>query len=169
MDSHERVLFREEQKFNQLWLWVLVLVPVSIAWYAAIEQLVFENLFGSNPASDSSTFLFLVLFGILLPLFMSSLRLVTEVRGDGLYVRFHPFHRSYRKFPFDSIRSCKVQTYRPVRDYGGWGIRYGIKGKAYNVGGDKGLMLEFVNGKKLLIGSQKPEEFAASMPCSSGA
>ncbi|MCQ6963084.1 DUF6141 family protein [Methanolobus chelungpuianus] len=169
MDSHEHVLFREEQKFNQLWLWVLVLVPVSIAWYAAIEQLVFGSPFGGNPASDSSTFLSLVLFGILLPLFMSSLRLVTEVRGDGLYIRFRPFHGSYRKFPFDSILSCKVQTYRPVRDYGGWGIRYGIRGKAYNVSGSKGLMLEFVNGKKLLIGSQQAEEFAAAMPCSSEA
>lgn len=168
MDLHERVLFREEQRFSQLWLWMLVLMTASITWYAAIEQLIFERPFGNNPASDSGAFLFWLLFGILLPLFIASLRLVTEVRGDGLHVRFHPFHRSYRKIPFDSIRSCKVQIYQPIRDYGGWGIRYGTKGKAYNVSGNKGLMLEFVNGKKLLIGSQRAEEFAASMSCSSG-
>lgn len=163
MESGDYVVFREDQKFNQLWLWALILVPVAISWYAVIEQLIFGRPVGNNPASDSGTLIIWTLFGILLPLFMASLRLVTEVRRDGLYVRFHPFHRSYRKFLFDSIRSCKMQTYRPIRDYGGWGIRYGIKGKAYNVSGNMGLMVEFMDGQKLLIGSQQAERFAAAM------
>jgi hypothetical protein len=53
-----------------------------------------------------------------------------------------------------------VQTYRPIRDYGGWGIRYGRGGKAYNVSGNRGVMLELSDGQKLLIGSQRPEELA---------
>jgi hypothetical protein len=167
MSSGNQILFREEQKFNQLWLWVLVLIPASISWYAAIEQLVFKRTFGTNPASDSGAVLIWVIFGILFPIFMASLRLVTEVRSDGLYVRFYPLHRSYRNFPFDSIRSCHVQKYRPIRDYGGWGIRYGLKGTAYNVSGDRGVLLEFRDGSKLMIGSQQPEGLAAAMACGS--
>jgi hypothetical protein len=53
-----------------------------------------------------------------------------------------------------------VRTYRPIRDYGGWGIRYGRNGKAYNVSGNRGVMLEFSHGQKLLIGSQKPGDLA---------
>ncbi len=38
------------------------------------------------------------------------------------------------------------------------GIRYGPKGTAYNVSGKIGLQLELKNGKKILIGTRKPEE-----------
>jgi hypothetical protein len=57
MSSGNHILFREEQKFNQLWFWVLVLIPASIYWYAVIEQLVFKRTFGTNPASDSGAVL----------------------------------------------------------------------------------------------------------------
>jgi hypothetical protein len=39
-------------------------------------------------------------------------------------------------------------------EYGGWGIKYGKMGKAYNVSGNRGVQLEFTDGKRLLIGSQ---------------
>jgi hypothetical protein len=35
------------------------------------------------------------------------------------------------------------------------------KGKAFNVSGNKGLQLEFNDGRKLLIGTSKPEELEA--------
>ena len=40
-------------------------------------------------------------------------------------------------------------------DYGGWGIRYGRKGKgkAYSVSGNSGVLLTFNNNKTILIGS----------------
>ena len=74
--------------------------------------------------------------------------------------RVHPFHFSFRSFPFETIQSYEVITYNPIRDYGGWGIRYGLKGTAYNVKGNRGVLLEFAEGskvKKLMIGSQVPE------------
>ena len=65
----------------------------------------------------------------------------------------------YKFFPFDEIESFKEREYRPIREYGGWGIRYGLSGKAYNVYGNKGLQLVLNNKKKILIGSQKSYEF----------
>ena len=56
-----------------------------------------------------------------------------------------------------------MRSYNPIRDYGGWGIRWGTKGKAYNVSGNRGLYLEFSDGKQLLIGLQKPEEFVEAL------
>ena len=45
-------------------------------------------------------------------------------------------------------------------EYGGWGLRYGFfgKGRALNVSGNTGLQIEFNNGKRLLIGTNKPRE-----------
>ena len=36
-------------------------------------------------------------------------------------------------------------------------------GKAYNVSGNKGVLLTFGTGKTLMIGSQRPEELAAAI------
>ena len=52
--------------------------------------------------------------------------MITEIRGDGLYVRFI-------LFGFNETESAEATKYRPIRDFGGWGIRYGRTGKAYNV------------------------------------
>lgn len=163
MITGSTVFFREEQRFNQWWLWLLVLVPTAMVWYGAIQQLIFGKAFGDNPTSDTGMSIILVLFGVLLPLFMYFLKLVTEVRQDGLYVRFYPFHLSFRRYPYESINSYKVREYSPLKEYGGWGIRYGLKGMAYNVSGNLGVQLEFKGGKSLLIGSQKPEELVRYM------
>lgn len=85
--------------------------------------------------------------------------LCVEVRDDGLYARMFPLTRQHR-FPWSDIRNCEARVYRPLVEYGGWGVRYGRGGKAYNVSGNRGVQLEFRNGKRLLIGSQKAEQLA---------
>ncbi len=87
------------------------------------------------------------------------LKLETEVRRDGLYVRYYPFHIQFKKFGADDLSEYYARKYRPIWEYGGWGIRCSFgKGKAYNVSGNKGVQLVFKNGKRLLIGSQRVEE-----------
>jgi len=89
------------------------------------------------------------------------LRLITEVRPGGLYLRFYPLR--WRAIPYAHIKSCQARTYRPIREYGGWGIRFGFKGNTYNVSGNRGVQLEFYKGRPLLIGSQRSDELAAAI------
>jgi hypothetical protein len=78
-----------------------------------------------------------------------------------VFIRFRPFvHREIR---FQDIRRCAARTYRPIREYGGWGIRAGRRGTAYNVSGNRGVQLELANGKPVLIGSQRAEELAQAI------
>ena len=58
-----------------------------------------------------------------------------------------------------------VRQYSPLTEYGGWGLRLGLfgKGTAYNVSGNKGLQLEFTDKKKLLIGTNKPDELSETL------
>jgi hypothetical protein len=79
------------------------------------------------------------------------------------FVRFFPFHRNFKRFAFEDFGEYYAREYRPLLEYGGWGIRCGKNGKAYNVSGKKGLQIIFKNGKKLLIGSQNPEELVAAI------
>jgi len=96
-------------------------------------------------------------------LFLPIFSLTTEVRRDGIYIRFSPLHRSFRKIPLVDLMRHEVRTYSPIREYGGWGIRYGRKGTAYNARGNRGVQLELSDGKQVLIGSQKPEELARAI------
>lgn len=90
-------------------------------------------------------------------------KLETQVRRDGLYVRFFPVHIRFKEFGRYDIEKYYARDYKPIMEYGGWGIRYGAGGKAYNMSGNKSVQLILKNGKKLLIGSQKPEELVKAM------
>jgi hypothetical protein len=94
---------------------------------------------------------------------MWSLRLVTEVRDDGLYIRFAPLHRSFRRVPWTTIESAEATTYRPLREYGGWGIRWRPGAVAYNVQGSRGVFLTRPDDRDLLVGSQRPDELATAI------
>ncbi|WP_406662370.1 DUF6141 family protein [Methanolobus sp. ZRKC3] len=160
---NETVFFREEQKFNQWWMQFLVLLTVVFMWYAALSQFVYGKPVGNDPASDVSMLIMWIVFGIIFPVFMYSLRLSVEVRNDGLYIQFYPFHFSPKKTPFENIRNYGVSNYRPLRDYGGWGIRYGPKGKAYTTSGTRGVLLDFTDGKRLMLGSQRADELVSAI------
>ncbi len=150
--------FREVQKFRQWWLWILVIISSAPIWYITIIQLFFNKHLGKEQMPTVLLIVFFILIGILLPLFIFKVKLITEVREDGIYVRFFPFHFSFQRIPFEDLKDFHIRTYRPIVEYGGWGVRYGASGKAYNVSGNQGLQLEFKNGKRLLIGTQSPEQ-----------
>ena len=92
----------------------------------------------------------------------------TEVRRDGLYVRFVPFHLRYLRFGYEDLRSFEARTYSPIGEYGGWGIRGWGREKAYNVSGNRGVQLVFHDERRLLIGSQQADELANAMHLAGG-
>jgi len=51
-----------------------------------------------------------------------------------------------------------VRRYNALSEFGGWGIRFGSNGTAFNMSGTMGLQLEFLNRKRLLIGTNKATE-----------
>jgi len=155
--------FREEQRFRQMWIWLLVAGTAGMAWFAAFSQLVFGRPFGDRPMADGLLAVFFVAFGVGLPLFFRALRLVTVVDAAGVHFRFVPFHRAARVLPPEYIVRYEARTYRPLLEYGGWGIRSGRGGDAYNVSGDRGVQFVLAGGKRVLIGTQRPEEFVAAL------
>jgi hypothetical protein len=122
-------------------------------------QIINGHTFGEKPASNSQLLIGAAL-SLLISIFVLSFRLDTQIKTDGIYVRLFPLQLSYRFFSWKSLLKCYVRKYNAIAEYGGWGLRLGLfgKGRAYNISGDEGLQLEFTNGKKLLIGTQKPQE-----------
>jgi hypothetical protein len=154
----EGVLFHEEQSFRQPWVWILMLgsLPVMIASFAVAfihEQGKVQGLI--VPALVSVPVMVAAIALVLL------MKLTVEVEDGRLHVRFFPLVK--RNIPVAEIARWEARTYRPILEYGGWGIRFGWKGMAYNVNGNRGVQLEFTNGKRLLIGSQRPDELATAI------
>jgi len=161
-------IFSEVQRFRQWWVWILVLFVTGVAWYGAVQQIVLKKPFGNNPAPDTVMIVIWAVFGVLFPIFFLSLKLVTEVRNDGLYVRLFPLQFHTHEISYEEIKTYDIRTYSALKEYGGYGIRYGVKGKAYNVSGNRGIQIEFLDGKRLLIGTQRPEEFRQALESVAG-
>jgi hypothetical protein len=157
------VLFREVQRFRKWWLWFVISIGPLTVWLATYRRYVLGEHYEKKPTPDGLMVALWLLIGIGLPLLFYSAKLITEVRTDGIYIRFFPFHFSFLRFAFDSIKACEARTYSPIGEYGGWGIRYGWNGKAYNVSGNQGIQLELNNGKRILIGTQQPLDFMSAL------
>lgn len=150
-------LFKETQRFNQWWFWLIVIAINGLNLVFVVNQLLYFTF--TVPISDTGV-IFTAIFTLLLTIFLINIKLETQINEDGIYVRFFPLQLKLRHFAWDTINKCYVRKYSPLKEYGGWGIRYNLigKGKAYNIAGNMGLQIEFKNGDKILIGTGKSKD-----------
>lgn len=158
---NEITLFREQQRFRQWWIWLLILGVAALQWWGFIQQIVFGQPWGNNPGPDWMMWLFWLLFGIGLPLFFVYLALIIEVTPQQVSLRFRPFAR--RNIPLAEIVSVEMRTYQALREFGGFGVRGSSENRAYNVSGRQGVQLVLRDGRRVLIGSQKAAELALAI------
>jgi len=152
-------LFKESQGFTQWWLWLILTIINVFLLFGVFKQVIVGEAIGDSPMSDI-TLLLITGFMIALTILFTRFRLYTEIKQDGVYVKFFPFHLSFKRYAWIDISKSYIRQYDPIAEYGGWGLRLGLfgKGKAYNVSGNQGLQLEFHDQKKLLIGTRRPNE-----------
>ena len=87
--------------------------------------------------------------------------MVTQIREDGIYVRYPPFQPSFSRYSWDDIIELYLRKFDPVSEYKGWGIKIGPEGRGYIVSGDTGLQISLRDHSKVLVSTQKPEEMAS--------
>jgi hypothetical protein len=151
-------IFREAQRPRHWYFWAFLVFLILMIWSMAIYQLLLGIPIGDNPASDLELIVIFILAGVIFPVFLLLTKLEVEVRPDGLFVRFLPLHLRFKKIPLDEVIDVRSVTFSPLRDFGGWGIRYGDQEKAYTINGRRGVRLTYKDGRGLLIGSLLPEE-----------
>jgi hypothetical protein len=166
----EPPLFEEVQRFDQLWFRLLLGALAAAGLYFIIAgsyiQLVQGIPFGNKPLPDMGLVAVNVLFfllGVALPVALMRLKLEVRLDRHALIARYWPL--AVRKIPLPKIKSWEARTYRPIRDYGGWGVRYSLTQRhwVYNVKGNRGVLLELADGKKFMLGSQRAEELAQAL------
>lgn len=161
---NDDILFTERQRFKQWWIWLILIGINGLFLFGVFKQVIGGEQFGDKPMSNTELLMAASLTILVMVLFIST-RLDTQIKNDGIYVRFFPFHLKFKYYPWTNLTKSFVRKYSPLSEYGGWGLRLGLSGKgtAFNVSGDKGLQLEFTNNKKLLIGTNKPIELTDTL------
>jgi hypothetical protein len=159
-------IFREEQFFD----WRVYAVIAAIELFAGYWSVWLLRHWG--PVATllarrwSLDFSLGLLIALVLPyiLVVWLLQMTTEVTPTEIRVWFGSVPIYRRVVQVTDIVGFRVLQYRPILDYGGWGIRAGRDGeRVLNARGDRGVLLELCDGSKLLIGSQRPEELAETL------
>ena len=148
-----KIEFKEDQRFTQWWLWLILIAIGLIPIFGIYKQLILGEKFGDKPMSDLGLIIICVMIFGLIALFWF-MRLKTEIDNNEIRMHFFPFFK--KQVHWKAIKTTEIVNYGFV---GGWGIRLGTKyGTVYNIKGNKGLAIELTNGKKFLIGTQKESE-----------
>ena len=149
MIDNEKI-FYEIQQFRQKWIWTILLIVLFVLFLPIISGIV-SILLG----------VILILTGFCFIWLFYSMKLITEIKGDSIHIKFSLF--TTQIIPFSEIIKYEIRQYRPIIEYGGWGIRFNRSGKAYTVSGNIGIQIQLSVGKGILIGTQQPNEFLQAM------
>lgn len=135
----------EIQKFDQKWIWLVL----GIILIVMILGTIFIDM----------SFIIGIIISVPVILLLVLMRIVTVITSEGMSVRFFPIYMSEKKIKWEEVDNIYVRTFKPIEEFGGWGIRISYKnGLAFTTKGKYGIQVVFKNGKKFLLGTQKPHE-----------
>ena len=159
LQNSNETLFKEQQRFKQWWLWLILLAVNGLFIFGFFKQVIGGHPFGDKPMSNTGLIIATSITFLLSLLFLN-FRLDTKITNDGIYVRFFPIHIRLKFYSWDQLNQSYIRQYSALTEYGGWGFRIGLgkSGNAFTVSVNKGLQLKFKDNKKLLIGTNKSDQ-----------
>lgn len=144
--------FTEEQRFSPK---LISLVSASVAILVGLGLWL-------TPPEDRLPALIVALLAVaIIPAFYFVFKLRTRTGVGELEVRF-PFNLG-TTIPLSDIAAVDAVRYRPLRDFGGWGVRLGREGTMYSASGDRAVKLTLKCGRIIFVGSQRPDDLARAI------
>jgi len=171
-----KIFFREEQRLTdspKKWIFVVVYILVMvILGYGMMKQLVLGKPWGNHPMSNAGlllTFSIVEMFMSGIAMLQTHTKLIVYIDKEGIHYRFPVFVRKERLIKRKQIVGYDVREYRPLKETGGWGLRkraiyrMADKGITYKIMGNMGLKLYLADGRRLLLGTRRPEAMKRAM------
>ena len=141
-------MFEEKQYFYKNKLsWIL---PIVYIFVVGINFIV--------PPGNMIITLFTIAFITLILITIYAMNLNTRIDKEGIHYKMFPFILKEKTIAWSEMKNVYVREYSPIGEYGGWGLRGFGGNRALNIYGNIGIQLEFYNGDKLLIGTNKKED-----------
>ena len=167
-----KVLFKEEQKFGSQSLYlsmgIIYAIPITIFIIAFYYQFILKQPWGDKPISDTGLLVTaLLIFAVIIisAFLLFGSKLVVEVTNETINITFWPYFKKGISYSMTDIERYEIRKYKPIKEYGGWGVKQGKKGvgKAYNVRGNIGLQLYLKDSKKVLVGTERGDALLRAM------
>ena len=153
------ILFQERQRLKSPLVKAMLLILVAIGLFFFISQIILGQEVGDNPAPDFVVVLIVVPLCVGMPLFFMRYTLTTEVHSGGIRVRM----LKTTEYSNVDILSFHAERFSWLKDYMGIGYRVGPKGTGFIMGGDTGVKLYLRNGRKVMIESDRYEDFLQAL------
>lgn len=149
----------EEKQGLKIW-WLYLITGITVFPTAALllfyqDGLTFEelkNMYFAPLLAICSPFLIIFLTG--------QSKLTLTINSNGVSYRYFPFQPTLKNHQWISIEKAYIRKYDAFSEFGGYGMKnrlwFKIRDKAYLLNeANRGLQLEFKNGKKLLFSTNK--------------
>jgi hypothetical protein len=94
--------------------------------------------------------------------------LTVEVRHDEIFLKLGSGHVFRERVPYERIERLEALRYRPLVEFGGWGVRGTKQRKAWTARGDRAVVLHLVDGRELYVGSDHPQRLAERIRVTAG-
>lgn len=145
--ENRKEIYNEKQSFRSVWLLVLLLVPLFFVLQDVYQHFMENSEWNMNFGAWIVVTVFV---------YFVFCRLNTTIDAKGIEITFFPF--AWRKrWYWQEIRAVYVRKYA-LSEFGGWGYRIGRNGVAYTCKGIYGIQIELSSGRRVLIGTQRPEK-----------
>ncbi len=147
-------LFQERQTLIRNPISWIVMVVILATGFLGIKT---ESVVPGDV--DWPGLLLLIAVQVVLVLLLLQGRLETSVTREEIRFRWFPFMWKARSIRWSDVAAAEVRTYKPIREYGGWGLKgWSQKNRAFNVDGNIGLQLIMKDGARILIGTKQREK-----------
>lgn len=147
--------YHEEQRFSAGIFGILIAVVVFVGVVTVLAV-------PSTPSDEAPLLLIGPGVVALIALLFTLSHLDVDVTDDAVTVAFRYLWPA-RRIAMEDIVGLEVKRYRPLVDYGGWGVRLGPAGWAFSTGGTVGVKLRLRRGFPVLIGTEHAQALEAAI------
>jgi hypothetical protein len=133
--------YSEKSGFPAWIFWAITSIPLTIFLYERIAHPIDSEPF------DWFGLVILGAVGILI----FSIKLHVTVNAEGITYKYPPFHNKPKQMSWANIESAELMKINPLKEFGGWGLRYGKLGTAYTTRGKYILHIKMRQGKPINV------------------
>lgn len=148
--------FTEFQRFNSRWMWTIIgglIISGTLPIIGAMAP--------GFPPEMIPVIILISLFPVCIAVVIGTGYLKTTINSSGIFVEMKILIKFKKHFLWSEIESIAVDRYKPIKEFGGWGIRMGRNSIAYSTSGNEGLILKLNSSKKVVIGTKRSTDLHA--------
>lgn len=124
------------------------------ATFGLAASLLFAAPSGTSRGTGIGTALGLVALGLLIEVLLNGL--TVELTASELQLHLGRIPVIRKRIPLREIKAFEAVTYRPLREFGGWGVRGFGRRQAWSARGNRAVRLQLEGGREIYVGVDEP-------------